>query len=78
MFTVYSKVNCQYCIAVEKLFTIKAIEHTHLTLNVDFDRDEFFAKFGDGATFPQVILDDTQIIGGATATVAYLKANNLV
>ena len=78
MFTVYSKVNCQYCTAVEKLFTLKGIEHTKLILNVDFDRDEFFTKFGDGATFPQVVLDDTQIIGGATATVAYLKLNKLV
>ncbi len=78
MFTVYSKVNCQYCTAVEKLFTLKGIEHNKIILNVDFNRDEFFAKFGDGATFPQVVLDDTQIIGGATDTVAYLKSNKLV
>ena len=78
MFTVYSKVNCQYCTAIEKLFTLKSINHNKLILNVDFDRDEFFTKFGDGATFPQVVLDDTQIIGGATDTVAYLKLNKLV
>ena len=78
MFTVYSKVNCQYCTAVEKVFTLKNIEHTKLLLNVDFDRDEFFSRFGDGATFPQVILDNDQIIGGATETVAYLKSNGLV
>jgi glutaredoxin 3 len=78
MFTVYSKVNCQYCTAVEKLFTLKGIDHNKIILNVDFNRDEFFAKFGDGATFPQVVLDDTQIIGGATDTVAYLKSNKLV
>lgn len=78
MFTVYSKVNCQYCTAIEKLFTLKDINHKKLSLNVDFTREEFFTKFGSGSTFPQVVLDDTEIIGGATATVAYLKANNLV
>ena len=78
MFTVYSKTNCQYCEMIEKVFSIKNIEHKKMLLNIDFTRDEFVAKFGQGATFPQVVLDDTQIIGGSTETVAHLRSVGLV
>lgn len=76
MFTVYSKVNCQYCEAVEKIFKMKNIEYQKLLLNVDFSRDEFIEKFGV-TTFPKVLVGE-ELIGGATETVKYLKENNLI
>lgn len=47
-------------------------------LNVDFNREEFYSKFGQGSTFPQVILNDQENLGGCTETVKYLKENNIV
>ena len=46
-------------------------------LGEDFTREQFYAEFGGGSTFPQVILND-QHIGGCTDTVQYLKEKNLV
>ena len=33
----------------------------------------FYGQFGQGSTFPQVVLNDTQKIGGCTETVKYLR-----
>ena len=78
MFTVYSKVNCQYCQMVEKLFKIKGIDYKKILLNVDFTKEEFVEKFGEGTTFPKVLDTSGKLIGGASETVKYLKENNLV
>ena len=43
----------------------------------DFTPESFFGEFGKGATFPQVTVDG-QRLGGASATVKYLKENKLV
>ena len=34
-------------------------------------REEFYEKFGDGATFPQVLLDGSNM-GGCAETIEYL------
>jgi glutaredoxin len=39
---------------------------------------DFYSEFGEGSTFPQVILNDQQHLGGCTDTVKYLKEQNLV
>tara|TARA_A200000113_G_scaffold56304_1_gene47468 strand:+ start:3272 stop:3433 length:162 start_codon:yes stop_codon:yes gene_type:complete len=46
-------------------------------LGRDFDRNEFYSKFGKGSTFPRVVKDD-KLIGGCTETVRYLRENKLV
>jgi len=46
-------------------------------LNRDFTREEFYGKFGNGSTFPQVTVDEKNI-GGCTDTVQYLKEQKLV
>ena len=52
-------------------------QHVVYELGIDFTRDEFYAEFGQGSTFPQVIVGD-QHIGGCSDTVEYLKENNIV
>ena len=50
-------------------------------LDNDFTRDDFYAEFGQGSTFPQVVCDDTgerEKIGGCTETVQFLKENKIV
>jgi len=76
-FTIYSKDGCPYCSKVEQVLQLAELQHVVYKLNRDFTREEFYAEFGDGSTFPQVIVDD-QHIGGCTDTVQYLKEQNLV
>lgn len=76
-FTVYSKDGCPYCTKVQQVLELAQLQHVVYKLGVDFNRDEFYAEFGQGSTFPQVIVDDKHI-GGCTDTVQYLKEQNLV
>lgn len=77
-FTIYSKDGCPYCEKVKQVMQLTQLEHKVYTLNEDFTRDEFYAEFGEGSTFPQVILNDTEHLGGCVDTVKYLKENNIV
>ena len=42
-----------------------------------FDKKSFYGQFGEGTTFPQVVIDSTNL-GGCTETVQYLKEKKLV
>lgn len=76
-FTVYSKDGCPYCNKVQQVLDLASLDHVVYKLGEHFDRDQFYAEFGQGSTFPQVVLND-QHLGGCTDTVQYLKENNLV
>jgi glutaredoxin 3 len=75
--TVYSKNGCPYCTKVQQVLELAELQHVVYKLGVDFSREEFYAEFGQGSTFPQVIVDEKHI-GGCTDTVQYLKEQNLV
>ena len=74
---VYSKPGCPYCEKVKSILFHCAIEHIEYIFEKDFDRNQFYTKFGEGSTFPQVILDDNHI-GGCTETVKYLKSMKII
>ena len=76
-FTVYSKEGCPYCTKIEQVLQLSGLRYVNYKLNTDFTREEFYAEFGQGSTFPQVIVEDRHI-GGCTDTVQYLKEQNLV
>jgi len=57
---------------------MKNFEYTKYILDTDYTREEFIEKFGEGSTFPRVLKEDGELIGGATETVAYLKSEGLV
>jgi glutaredoxin len=76
-FTVYSKDGCPYCSKIEQVLKLANLEHVVYKLNDDFSREQFYAEFGHGSTFPQVIMNDKHI-GGCTDTVQYLKEQKLV
>ena len=76
-FTIYSKDGCPYCTKVEQVLQLAELQHVVYKLNRDFTREEFYSEFGEGSTFPQVIVND-QHIGGCSDTVQYLKEHNLV
>jgi len=77
-FTVYSKDGCPYCTKIQQVLELTNLQHVVYKLNVDFTRDEFYSEFGDGSTFPQIVLNDGQHLGGCSDTVQYLKEQNLI
>ena len=76
-FTIYSKHGCPYCEKIKAVMHTYNFDHVVYTLGEDFDRQQFISEFGEGSTFPQVIMDDKHL-GGCVDTVKYLKENNLV
>ena len=76
-FTVYSSEGCPYCTKIKEVLELAELKHVIYKLDRDFDRQSFYDQFGEGSTFPQVVLN-TENLGGCTETVAYLKENNLV
>ena len=76
-FTVYSKEGCPYCTKVVQVLKMARLNHVVYKLGEDFERDAFYGQFGEGSTFPQVVLDQTNL-GGCTETVQFLKEKQLV
>jgi glutaredoxin len=76
-FTVYSKTGCPYCDKVKNVLDLTEQKYVIYTLNQDFTREEFYAEFGEGSTFPQVICNDKKI-GGSVETIKFLKENQIV
>jgi glutaredoxin len=77
-FTVYSKEGCPYCIKIEQVLELANLEHVIYTLDKDFNREQFYQEFGQGSTFPQVVLNDQKHLGGCSDTVKYLQEQKLV
>jgi len=77
-FTVYSKDGCPYCCQIKQVLELSNLEHVVYTLGEHFNREDFYAEFGEGSTFPQVILNDGQQLGGCADTVRYLQEQNIV
>ena len=53
------------------------LRHVIYKLDRDFSRDAFYGQFGDGSTFPQVVVDGTNL-GGCQDAVKYLQEKQLV
>lgn len=77
-FTVYSKDGCPYCTKVQQVLEMAKLQHVVYKLGTDFTREEFYSEFGQGSTFPQVILNDLEHIGGCSDTVQFLREQSLV
>ena len=77
-FTVYSKEGCPYCTKVVQVLELAKLRHVVYKLDEHFDKQSFYGQFGEGTTFPQVVINDIQHLGGCTETVKYLKENQLV
>ena len=76
-FTVYSREGCPYCTKVQEVLELAKLNHVVYKLGEHFDRKSFYGQFGQGSTFPQVVLDQTNL-GGCTETVQYLREKRLV
>ena len=76
-FTVYSKDDCPYCHKIKTVLELTGSNFVVYNLNTDFTKEEFYAEFGEGSTFPQVVCDDKRL-GGCTETVKFLKEQQMV
>ena len=76
-FTVYSRDGCPYCTKIQEVMQLAELKHVIYKLDRDFYREAFYQQFGQGSTFPQVVLNGDNL-GGCTDTVQYLKEKSLV
>ena len=76
-FTVYSKEGCPYCSSILQILVGKDLAFTEYKLDDNFSKQEFYAEFGEGSTFPQVTLDGKKL-GGCTDTVKYLREEGII
>lgn len=76
-FTVYSKPGCPYCTKIKKVLELTNQNYVEYILGEDFTKEEFYNQFGNLSTFPQVVLNETNL-GGCTDTIKYLQENEMV
>ena len=76
-FAVYSKDGCPYCDKVKQVLELTGTNFVVYNLGDQFDKKSFYDEFGEGSTFPQVVMNGTKL-GGCSDTVQYLQENQLV
>ena len=76
-FAVYTKEGCPYCDKVKEVLQLTESSFVVYNLDEHFDRDSFYGEFGQGSTFPQVVVDGKKL-GGCVDTVQFLKENKIV
>ena len=76
-FTVYSKDGCPYCSKIKQVLSGKGLNFVDYKLGVDFEKKAFYDQFGEGSTFPQVVLGGENL-GGCTDAVKYLRDKQLI
>ena len=76
-FTVYTKDGCPYCTKVQKVLELAGLNFVTYKLGKNLDKESFYGEFGEGATFPQVVLNGEKL-GGCSNTVKYLQEKQLV
>lgn len=70
---IYSKVNCVFCDKA-KMRLKKHNPKIHM-LDTDYTREDFFRKFPNAKTFPQIIIDNNNV-GGYAELKVYLEKEN--
>ena len=75
-FAVYSKDGCPYCDKIKQVMDLTKLSYVVYNLNEDFDRDSFYSEFGQGSTFPQVVVDGIKL-GGCVDTIEFLRENKI-
>ena len=76
-YKIYSRDGCPYCGKVQQVLQLAELKHVVYKLGTDFTREEFYEQFGQGSTFPRVVLGE-ELLGGCSETVKYLREQKLV
>ena len=75
-FTVYSKDGCPYCQQILEVLGISELNYVEYKLGEDFTKEAFYGQFGEGATFPQVVLNNDNL-GGCQESIRYMHKENI-
>lgn len=76
-FKIYSKPGCPFCVKVKDVLRLSNQNFVEYSFGKDFNKEEFYSKFGNNATFPQVLYEE-QKLGGCSDTIKFLKEQNLI
>tara|TARA_B100000965_G_scaffold361109_1_gene342276 strand:+ start:188 stop:424 length:237 start_codon:yes stop_codon:yes gene_type:complete len=76
-FAVYTKDGCPYCDKVKQVLELTGSRFVVYNLGEHFEKKEFYGEFGEGSTFPQVVVDGTKL-GGCIDTIQFLKEKRVV
>jgi len=77
IFTVYSRDNCSYCYKVKQVLELTNSNYVVYNLDEHFTGKEFYAQFGNGSTFPQVMCDGKKL-GGSVDTIKFLREQQVI
>ena len=75
-FAVYTKEGCPYCEKVKEVLQLTESKFVVYNLDEHFDKDSFYGEFGQGSTFPQVVVDGKKL-GGCVDTIQFLRENKI-
>ena len=75
-FTVYSKDGCTHCKQIIEVLGLSELNYVEYKLDIDFSKEAFFGQFGEGATFPQVVLNGENL-GGTKESIKYMKEKDI-
>ena len=76
-FAVYTKEGCPYCDKVKQVLELTGSKFVVYNLGEHFEKKEFYGEFGQGSTFPQVVVDGNKL-GGCVDTIEYLKEQKVI
>ena len=76
-FVIYSKDGCSYCEQIKKLMQALCLDYKVYDLGKNFSVDDFYNEFGEGSTFPQVVVNDRNL-GGCRETIKFLREQKII
>tara|TARA_Y100000389_G_scaffold96845_1_gene93632 strand:+ start:8249 stop:8485 length:237 start_codon:yes stop_codon:yes gene_type:complete len=76
-FIIYSKTGCPYCDKIKTVLELTEQKHVVYLLDREFTKENFYDKFGEQSTFPQVICDNS-VVGGCVDTIRFLKGKKIL
>mgnify|MGYP001163712366 FL=1 len=76
-FAVYSKEGCPYCEKIKKVLDLTKTSYVVYNLGEHFDKESFYEEFGQGSTFPQVVVDG-QKLGGCVDSIKFLQEKKVI
>ena len=63
MIEIYSRSGCPFCSKLITVVEYEGLPHIVYVLDRDYTREDFFEKFPNAKTFPQIILNGEKIGG---------------
>ena len=76
-YAVYSKNGSPYCDKIKQVLTLTNLKYVVYNLGEHFDKKSFYEEFGEGSTFPQVVVDG-QKLGGCIDSIKFLQEKKVI